>query len=144
MYISGCSLKMGICNSFSWYSLLCREIDRLSLFEIPEPGFTGATALFLVDSWSKKSKTSFGSKTVKVQALLVYGNIKNQFRNVAYTNSISRIWQAKRALAGAWGKASFMCTLNNNSSIIRFSHFRALLYFESIVETSRRLRPRRF
>ena len=58
-------------------------------------------------SWQfeQKSKTSFGSKTVKVQALLVYGNIKNQFRNVAYTNSISRIWQAKRALSGAWGKA---------------------------------------
>ena len=86
---------MGICNSFSWHSLLCREIDGLSLFEIPEPGFTGATDLYLVDSLSKKSKTSFGSKTVKVQALLVYGNIKNQFRNVAYTNSISRIWQAK-------------------------------------------------
>ena len=99
---------------------------------------------FLRWQFDQKCKTSFGSKTVKLHALLVYGNIKNQFRNVAYTNSISRIWQAKRALAGAWGKASFMCTLNNNSSIIRYSHFRALLYFESIVETSRRLRPRRF
>ena len=45
-----------------------------------------------------------------MQALLVYGNIKNQFRNVAYTNSISRIWQAKRVLAGAWGKAKIQQT----------------------------------